>query len=304
MVAGCILAALSVTGPIKAFPDPDRPQFLPAETTDLVATAGTTNLSGLTKDAYALADGQGITVALVDSGLDLRQPHLRAHLWRNPAEKADGRDNDGNGLVDDLLGWDFVDGHGSPQDRLGHGTEMAGLILSGAPDSRLMVLRVLDRTRRSDGGTIARAIDYARIHGAQVINLSLISDRSSPAVSEAIERALAQGIQVVAATGNEGRRAPLFPARLPGVLAVGATSRSGERKRWSNGGAGKQGEVLGIATDELSTTQLGGGWTRVDGTSAAAALISGHVARLSSQGGRRVSVNELLQRVPSVSLLP
>ncbi|MFO7628459.1 MAG: S8 family serine peptidase [Prochlorococcaceae cyanobacterium] len=266
--------------------------------------AGAGSAAGEDALVAALNEGQGITVALIDSGIDLRQSGLVGRLWTHPTERADGRDNDGNGLVDDLHGWDFVQGHGRPQDRLGHGTEMAGLILKAAPGARLMVLRVLNDQRRSDGPTVARAIHYARAQGAQVINLSLSSDRSSPEVSSAIQQALAAGVQVVAATGNEGRSSPLYPARLPGVLAVGATSGSGARKRWSNGGAGKGGEVVGIATDGLSTNQLGGGRTSVDGTSAAAALVSGYVAHLSSRFGRSVSIKELLQAVPSASHLP
>lgn len=309
----CVLSlGLSATTGMALAPSAESPGaltagFSPASEASrwrLLATARAPELPALVSPVgiSPVLEARPITVALIDSGLDLRQPALAAHLWRHPREQADGRDNDGNGLVDDLHGWDFVQANGKPQDQLGHGTEMAGLILRGAPQARLMVLRVLNERRHSDGRTVAQAIDYARQQGAEVINLSLISERPSPEVAAAIRRALEAGLQVVAATGNSGRQSPLFPARLPGVVAVGATSGTGERKSWSNGGAGKPGEVLGIPTDDLATTRLGGGWTRVDGTSAAAALISGHLAGLRSRSSHPIGIPELLQ-VPSVSLL-
>ena len=192
---------------------------------------------------------------------------------------ADGIDNDGNGYVDDITGWDFVGRDNDPNDELGHGTEMAGLVLHEAPATQLMALRVVNPQGTAGGLNVAAAIRYATRQGADVINLSLCSQQDLIDVPQAISAALAAGVRVVAAAGNTGAPAPLFPANLPGVIAAGASDARGQRRSWSNGGDGKDGLYSLASADGLNTSSLGGGSTLVQGSSAAAALISGRLAR-------------------------
>ncbi len=223
------------------------------------------------------SDGEGQIVAVIDSGLDFNHPSLQANIWRNPAETADGLDNDGNGLVDDLTGWDFVGADASPQDELGHGTEMAGLVLHEAPAASLMALRVVNQQGTAGGLNVAAAIRYAVKHGADVINLSFCSQQPMAEVPEALQEAMAGGVQVVAAAGNEGGASPLFPANVPGVIAAGASDQRGRPYRWSNGNLGKESSFHWASADGLNTTRLGGGTTLAQGSSAAAALVSGQL---------------------------
>jgi len=202
--------------------------------------------------------GRGVTVAVVDTGVDYNHPDLRSNVWVNPREiPGDGRDNDGNGFVDDVRGWDFVGNDNAPMDEIdlrvindvqgnrGHGTHVAGTIAAAnngiggtgvAPDARIMPIRVLDARGNGSGTAIGRGIRYAVDIGAQVINVSLGGsfDRT---IDAAIRYASGRGVVVVIASGNDGRSSPGFPATLatlPHVFSVGAVDRSGAIASFSN----------------------------------------------------------------------
>jgi len=234
--------------------------------------------SNVVSAAFAADQGAGVVVALIDSGVDFNHPSLRNSFWLNADEMADGVDNDGNGLVDDLTGWDFVAGDPLPQDELGHGTQMAGLVLHAAPAATIMPLRVVNPEGAAGGLNVASAIRYATLHGADVINLSLSSRDELPGVRDAIQIAIQRGVLVVAAAGNSGASSPSFPASLPGVLAVGAVNSKGIKYSWSNDAGAKGADFLQVSSDGINTAVLGGGTGLVWGTSASAALASGALA--------------------------
>jgi subtilisin family serine protease len=249
---------------------------------------------------WDVARGGAVTVAVVDSGVDLRHPDLRANLWRNPGEiPGNGIDDDGNGIVDDVHGADFVDGDGEPQDRHGHGTHVAGVLgarggngigLAGvAWRVRLMAVRVLDADNAGSTETVARGIDYAVAGGARVVNVSVNSDVDDPALDAALSRAERAGVLVVASAGNLGRdlgRVPSFPVCSPhaNVLGVGTAAS------FANFGGGcvdVQAPGVGVVG-----TRLGGGYERRDGTSAAAPQVAGAAAVLLARNPR-LTVGEL-----------
>src|SRR4030095_11093370 len=187
--------------------------------------------------------GAGTVVAIVDTGVDRTHPALQDHMWVNEHEFADGVDNDGNGLVDDINGWNFVDSNHdtseSPDDPLttvaGHGTFIAGLVAMLAPECRIMPVRTFPAEGVSDAFTVAAGVKYAADRGADVINLSLGSSEPSELLQNAILDARARGITIVAAVGNDNDDSVAkFPSSLPAVMAVAAIELSGQKASFSN----------------------------------------------------------------------
>ena len=238
-----------------------------------------------------------ITVAVIDSGIDLASSLLRGALWSNPGEVAgDGIDNDGNGFVDDISGWDFVSGDAQPDDLIGHGTQMAGLVLSAAANVSLMPLKVVSQGK---GGPalVAQAIDYAVANGASVLNLSLNAPKASDLVDQAVARAQAAGVTVLAAAGNNGQAAPEYPANLPGVIAVGESDADGDLQSWSSRPGAKLAEYVSTRVNNLFTVDLANQRVSVKGTSAATARLAGYAASMLQQG-LRVSADAIKQFMP------
>lgn len=227
-------------------------------------------------------------VAVVDGGVDFSHPDLAANRWRNAGELLNGRDDDRNGYANDLHGWDWVADSAEVKDEQGHGTAVAGLIAAEGNNgagvagvmwrASLMSLRVLDAGGTGDVASAVEAIDYAVAEGAHVINCSWGTEAESRALRDAIARAAARGVVVVASAGNGGRdndAQGYYPASydLPNVIAVAATDGADGLAGWSNRGAARVHVAApGVG---LLTTAKGGEYAEVDGTSAAAALVSG-----------------------------
>ncbi|MEW6125982.1 MAG: S8 family serine peptidase [Acidobacteriota bacterium] len=196
------------------------------------------------------ATGEGIVVAIIDTGIDRLHPLLQNKIWRDARARADvpedNLDNDLDGLLNDSWGWDFVDHDNDPTEKpddpqktvAGHGTFIAGLVTLLAPDARILPVRAFPADGQSDAFTVASAIKYAADHGAQVINLSLGSPEVSELLQSAIEDARARGIIVVAAVGNDNdEKTPQFPSNMESILAVAAVELSGQKAPFSNFGA-------------------------------------------------------------------
>ena len=182
--------------------------------------------------------GRGVIVAVIDSGVAYRD----AGRYRLSPDFARSQF---------VRGYDFLRDSPYPVDTSGHGTHIAGTIaertgngrgVTGlAYGSRIMPLRVLDKKGFGDSDDIARAIRFAAREGADVINLSIefgdeIEARDIPGLLEAIEYARNKNVNVVAASGNSAADRVPYPARAPGVLAVGGTTESGCLAEFSNGG--------------------------------------------------------------------
>jgi hypothetical protein len=194
--------------------------------------------------------GSGVIVAVVDTGIDRNHPDIKDHLWSDPGEiPNDNIDNDNDGLVDDVFGWNFLD---STKDTMelratsqtsiaGHGTFIAGLIALIAPNSRIMPVRAFSPDGVSDAFSVAQGIKYAVDHGAQVINLSFGSTEDSPVLHDAITYAHQRGVLLVAAVGNEGKAndsAPQFPANWnTEVMSIAAVDAGNHKTSFSNFGS-------------------------------------------------------------------
>ncbi|MEU6074950.1 type VII secretion-associated serine protease mycosin [Micromonospora sp. NPDC047074] len=222
------------------------------------------------KTAWRSSTGRGVTVAVIDSGVDGSHPDLAGRV---------------------LPGLDLVAPPGSADgtDPVGHGTTVAGLIAGRdddrrgavglAPDSRILPVRVLDAENRYDDALIvAKGVRWAVDNGARVINLSLGGSGDSPALAAALDYAFVRDVVVVACTGNVGSSSDSkvwYPAREPGVIAVTGSERDSDNL-WSGAITG-QSTVLTAPATGLVGARPGGYW-RVQGTSFAAPLVAATAA--------------------------
>jgi hypothetical protein len=209
-----------------------------------------------------------IVVAVIDAGVQINHPDLKKNIWENIKEIADnGIDDDGNGFIDDINGWDFVEDNNDPspsfnknwsEGGLSHGTIVSGVIsaqgnnkegISGISwSSKIMPLKVLNDLGAGSMRDVIRAVDYAIYNGAHIINFSFVGENYSQGLEEAIERAHKAGVLVVAAAGNENSNntsynideVPLYPVCHDGsdnmVIGVAATDALDQKADFSSYG--------------------------------------------------------------------
>lgn len=247
---------------------------------------------------------KNIVVAVIDTGIDFQHPDLVNNLWRNIKELNGkvGVDDDGNGFVDDIYGWNTFLNNADIFDSRGHGTHVSGII--GAEGNNgigvvgvnwnvsLMTLNIFPKVQ---DGTIAdaiKAIDYAIQNGAHVINASWGAADETVTVSEfkllteAIERAKAKNIVFVAAAGNSGTdndQHPHIPANLnpENIISVGAITRFGWVPEFSNFG---ETSVDVFAPGVLiKSTLVNNYYGNLSGTSMAAPFVTGTIALMLSK---------------------
>ncbi len=203
--------------------------------------------NGWTHNGKAPGGSPDVVVAVIDTGVDYNHLDLRNNIWINIAEIADnGKDDDGNGYIDDVYGWDCVGNDNDPMDDNGHGTHVAGIIaaennkeggIGVAYNSKVMVLKAGNSSGYFNNSDIAEAIQYAYMNGASVINMSFGGSFISIAVEEALENAYNTCV-LVAAAGNDSACNDLsckeclnvgvsYPAALPYVIGVMSTDKDG-----------------------------------------------------------------------------
>lgn len=163
-----------------------------------------------------------VIVAVIDSGVDIEHPDLVDNIWHNPDEIKDGIDNDNNGYIDDIVGWDFILNSPDPKPKFGgqfsnlginHGTVVAGIIGAIGDNNfglagiswrvKIMPLKVMNGEGVGQTSLVYQAIKYAISQGADVINLSMVGDAFDPLLDQVIEEAYQSGIVIVASAGNE-----------------------------------------------------------------------------------------------------
>lgn len=252
-----------------------------------------------------ITQASNVTVAVIDTGVDYRHPDLAANMWTNPGEiPGNGIDDDGNGYVDDVYGYDFANNDGDPMDDNSHGTHVAGTI-GALGHNGLGVVGVAWRTKimalkfiGADGyGLTADAINailYAADMGAKVSNNSwggLAWDRGgvlfSKPLQDAIQTAADAGMLFVAAAGNDGtftdEHSTAVPAGLPvaNIISVAATDHHDELAWFSNHGAVEV-DIAAPGVSILSTVP-NGGYDSFQGTSMASPHVAGAAALLFAQ---------------------
>jgi subtilisin family serine protease len=246
--------------------------------------------------AWAQITGGDVTVAVVDTGVDLTHPDLLPNLWTNPGEiPGNGVDDDGDGFVDDVHGADFFDHDGDPSDDNGHGTHVAGIVAARGGNgigiagvawrARIMAVKVLGPDAAGDMVTVAQGIRYAVAHGARIVNLSLTGPSPGADLAAALDQARAAGVIVVAAAGNtraDDDAAPAYPAALAAPNLVTATSIDQRGTLAPTASYGRVSVDLAAPGEDILSTARGGGYELRSGTSMAAAQVSGALVLLAS----------------------
>ncbi len=190
--------------------------------------------------------GQGIVVAVLDSGVDYNHADLSSNIWTNTKEIPDnGIDDDFNGYVDDFYGWNFVSNNNNTLDVYGHGTHVAGTIAAANNDfgvtgiaynAKIMPVKVLGDDNKGTYSGFSQGIYYAVNNGAKVINMSLNGTVPDSGLEAAIQYAASMGVIVVMAVGNSAGLTPLYPAYYATNwgLAVGAVDSNKNLADFSN----------------------------------------------------------------------
>lgn len=275
--AAALAGALSIATPAAATAAP--PVAEPIITTDDSVRADQWQLQALNlPGAWPYADGAGVTVAVIDSGVDAHHPDLEGQV---------------------LPGIDLVDTKATGvTDPVGHGTTVAALIagrnddeagvVGVSPKAKILPVRVLDEDNRYDDALIvAKGVRWAVDHGAKVLNLSLGGSGSSATLAAALDYAFAKDVVVIACTGNASASSTSdndgvwYPAREPGVVAVGGMERDGT-KLWSGSITGAETVLTAPATHLVGARGPDDYWL-VQGTSFAAPMVAGTAALIRSR---------------------
>ncbi|HEY6595381.1 MAG TPA: S8 family serine peptidase, partial [Asanoa sp.] len=233
-------------------------------------------------EAWDTTRGAGTVVAVVDSGVAADHPDIAPAIWTNAGEvPGNGLDDDGNGFVDDVHGWDFWDSDNKPDDYHSHGTHVAGTIAARAdnktgiagvaPEAKVLPVRVLNDSNAGRISDVANGIAYAALMGADVINLSIGTPPEadfppSQAEREAIELAGAQDALVVVAAMNDSQdndtgHTPIWPCNFPNanLVCVAAIDSDGGLSSFSNWGA----QSVDVGAPGRSILSLNPDWFRL-----------------------------------------
>ncbi|MGZ3774968.1 MAG: S8 family peptidase [Pseudobdellovibrionaceae bacterium] len=231
-----------------------------------------------------------VIVAVVDSGINYLHPDLKQNIWVNVAEQngKQGVDDDNNGFVDDVYGYDFVNHRPNAMDDFGHGSHCAGIIGASGNNSagvaginwtiRLMPVKFLNNQGNGTLENAVNAMNYAFRNGAQIINASWGAKGTSRLIEKAIFALNKKNILIVAAAGNEmsdNDIKPMVPGSIiaPNLITVAALDNNGQLARFSNYGV-KSVQIAAPGVDILSTV-LGNNYEYMSGTSMAAPFVAG-----------------------------
>lgn len=281
--------------------------------------------------AWRTATGQGVVVGVVDTGVDFFHPDLKGGLRVNSPEDLNGNgvfdpwpssetvdgvsgdlngiDDDGNGYVDDVIGWDAIDQEMSnfgdtrnpdpiPWDEQGHGTSVSGVIAAQrngvgttglAYGAKVVNARSFDATGNGEDDDIASGILYTAAAGCHIINLSFGDIYDAPIVADAIAYAESLGALVITSAGNDGSGSAKYPSEVSSVLSVGATDSQGEVAIFSSRGPNL---AFCAPGSQILTTAAGGSYRTISGTSFAAPYAASAAALL-KQANPQMTAGEL-----------
>lgn len=231
-----------------------------------------------------------IIVAIIDTGADIHHPMIRDNIWENPQEVINGIDDDGNGFVDDVHGWNFVSHNNDITDNNGHGTHITGIIQQRTQSSHVkyLILKYFDTGKNPEDNVSAtvQAIRYATKMKVDIINYSGGGYDRNPQEEQAIREAQKQGILFVAAAGNGGLNTDTtgyFPAsyKLSNIISVAAMDS--QKRLIASSNFGPHSVDIAAPGRRIFSSLPGGQYGYMTGTSQATAWVSGLAANLMLQ---------------------
>ncbi len=259
--------------------------------------------------------GQGVTVAVLDTGVDITHPHLASKIWTNPNEIPNNNiDDDSNGYIDDVHGWNFTNNTNAPTDNQGHGTHCAGIIAADphpqgiargvAPYVKIMPLKIIGGENSAFLSDAAEAVVYGANNGAKILSNSWglyaswngfnINQVTLQVFVDAMSHAYYMGTVYVASAGNnslnldvsnlQDLRIPLGVSGIYNMIGVASADHDGTndtRSYFTNYGANY---VHFAAPGSNIMSTVPGGWESMSGTSMATPLFAGVMARMLSKG--------------------
>ncbi len=302
--------------------DPLLPKLWGMQNTGQQDSAGRSGTPGVdigATEAWNIQTGsKEVIVAVIDTGVNYNTTDLIQNIWTNEAEKngKEGVDDDGNGFVDDIYGYNFFAGNGDPMDDHGHGTHCSGTIGAKGNDGqgivgvawnvRIMALKFLGQDGSGSLEAAIRAIDYATKNGAKIMSNSWGGGAYSETLKQAIQRANKAGAIFIAAAGNESNNndsSPAYPAsyNVPNVLSVAAIDNGGELASFSNFGKATV-HVAAPGVNIYSTTK--NGYESWSGTSMATPHVSGIAVLLYSEFPEMTNIEVRNRIIETVKLTP
>jgi subtilisin family serine protease len=251
-------------------------------------------------EAWDIETGDSsVIVAMLDTGIDWDHPDLSARIWNNADETVNGVDDDGNGYIDDIRGWDFANNDNNPMDDHGHGTVNAGIVGASTNNGvgvvgvdwhcKLMAVKVLNQINWGQYSWWASGLQYAADNGAKVISMSMGGANPSQTLKDAVDYAYGLNCVIVVSMGNDNSNTVYYPAAYSNVIAVGATDTDDTRcvpPDWQpfgmqNGGSNYGNHIDVVAPGNwINSTAWNNVYQYWAGTSMAAPFVSGLAALL------------------------
>ena len=266
------------------------------------------------KEAWQVSTGsrQGPIVAVIDTGVDYNHPDLRNNIWTNPGEiPGDGIDNDGNGVVDDVHGYNAVEDSGDPMDDNGHGSHVAGTIGAVGNNRRgvvgmnwraqIMPIKFLSNSGFGTADSSLKAVLYANKMGARIVNNSWAVGVSNPLLEEAITGSSALHVCAAGNSGTDNDLSPIFPAAYAADNVLSVASHDESLRLASNSNYGVESVDIAAPGVEIRSTYLKGEYITYSGTSMASPHVAG-AATLIAEAYPRASNQEIKDRIMASSI--
>lgn len=257
------------------------------------------------ENGYASADSsKKLLIAIIDTGTNTGPEPIQKKLWINKREIPGNHiDDDKNGFVDDIYGWNFVNNSPNIEDVDGHGTHITSIISEKSADQSLMILKYYQHNMdpQKNLQNCLKAFSYAIDMGANVINFSGGGYGPSTEEKLILQRAADLGILVIAAAGNDhgdNDHTPYFPASysLPNILAIGSLNKNGAPSDFSN--FGSTSVPIFAPGEDIIGYGIWGEKTKMSGTSQATAIVSREIADyVNSHPKSDVPNAEFLQKI-------
>ncbi len=240
----------------------------------------------------------GVVIALLDSGLNLTHPDLQGVAWVNPGEiPGDGIDNEGDGKVDDVNGWDFVNNDNNPTDDHGHGSNITGIITANRNNAQgiagmlsgvsILVCKILDSSNSGLTSNLIAATTYARLRGVSVMNLSLGNYPFSSTLSTEFTACDSAGIVLSTSAGNQGVNndtTPNYPSSYTHANIIAVANHDRSDVRWAGSfnpsNYGLVSVDLFAPGSEILSPILGTSYSFYTGTSQAAPFVTAVAAAI------------------------